>query len=194
MEHEAESKVVAETRAWVNRAVIGLNLCPFARAAQTKDQIRYVVTEARTSHQLLAALREQLQFLADTDPTTTAQAETTLLIHPNIFSDFMDYNDFLDDVDAEIVAMGLEGELQVASFHPNYQFAGTSPDDITNVTNQSPFQTLHILRESSVEQAVETFPDINSIYETNMRTVQALGRDNWDALQAQCRNDAEGSR
>ena len=173
MSFEAET-VIAETRAWVDRAVIGLNLCPFARAVQVKNQIRYVVTEAADIDALLEALREELRLLADADP---AQVETTLLIHPGVLADFLDFNDFLDVADAALEALGYAGVLQVASFHPQYQFAGTAADDVTNATNRSPYPTLHLLREESIDRAVAAFPEAESIYERNIVALRALGRE-----------------
>ena len=187
MSSEAET-VIAETRAWVDRAVIGLNLCPFARAVQVKNQIRYVVTDAADTDALLEALREELRLLADADP---AQVETTLLIHPGVLADFLDFNDFLDVADAALEALGYAGVLQVASFHPQYQFAGTAADDVTNATNRSPYPTLHLLREESIDRAVAAFPEAESIYERNIAALRALGPQGWAALQEQCRNDAE---
>ena len=187
MSSEAET-VVAETRAWVDRAVIGLNLCPFARAVQVKNQIRYVVTDAADTDALLEALREELRRLAVADP---AQVETTLLIHPGVLADFLDFNDFLEVADAALEALGYAGVLQVASFHPQYQFAGTTADDVTNATNRSPYPTLHLLREESIDRAVAAFPETEAIYERNIVALRALGAERWAALQAQCRSDAE---
>jgi len=181
-------RVIAETRAWVDRAVIGLNLCPFAKAVQLKKQVRYVVSDAADVEALLAGLQGELHWLAQADP---AQVDTTLLIHPQVLTDFNDYNAFLDEADAAIEQCGYAGVLQVASFHPSYQFAGTEADDITNATNRSPYPTLHLLREASVERAVKALPEAEAIYETNMRTLERLGPEGWAALQAQCRRDAD---
>ena len=181
-------RVIAETRAWVDRAVIGLNLCPFAKAVQLKNQVRYVASDATDVDALLASLQDELHWLAKADPT---QVDTTLLIHPQVLTDFDDYNDFLDEADAAIEQCGYAGVLQVASFHPRYQFAGTAADDVTNATNRSPYPTLHLLREASVERAVQAFPQAEAIYETNMRTLERLGPEGWADLQAQCRRDAD---
>jgi uncharacterized protein len=172
---------VARTRAWVERAVIGLNLCPFARSAQARNQIRYTVTPATNADGLLAALCEELDLLAATDP---ASVETTLLIHPHAMTDFLDYNDFLDAAEGAVEALGYSGTLQVASFHPDYQFSGTAADDVTNATNRSPYPTLHLLRESSIERAVQAFGDTDEIYRSNVRTLQALGKPGWADIQA----------
>ncbi len=181
-------KIIAETRAWVNRAVIGLNLCPFAKAVQIKNQIRYAVSAASDTEALLIALAEELHLLAKADPT---QVDTTLLIHPLAFTDFLDFNDFLELADATVEELGYAGVLQVASFHPRYQFADTTPDDITNATNRAPYPTLHLLREDSIDRAVEAFPEAETIFETNIRTLKKLGTGGWERLQAQCKEDAE---
>jgi uncharacterized protein len=170
---------LAATQRWLERAVIGLDLCPFARAAHARRAIRFVVSEAREVDPLLADLQRELERLAATPP---AELETTLLIHPLVLQDFLDYNDFLDLADAAVAALGLEGEIQVASFHPEYQFAGTGPDDVTNCTNRSPYPTLHLLREASVEQAVASHPDVAAIPERNIETLRKLGPDGWRAL------------
>ena len=133
---------------------------------------------------LLDALCEELRLLAGADP---AQVETTLLIHPRVLTDFLDFNDFLDVADAALEELGYAGVLQVASFHPQYQFAGTAADDVTNATNRSPYPTLHLLREESIDRAVAAFPEAESIYERNIVALQALGPEGWAALQAQCR-------
>lgn len=185
---EREDPALAETRAWVERAVIGLNLCPFARAVQVKQQVRYVLSEASDEDGLLAELVDEMEALAAVDPS---RVETTLLVHPQLLGDFLAYNDFLDVVDAAIDRLGLAGVLQVASFHPRYQFAGTEADDVTNATNRSPYPMLQLLREASIERAVAAFPDTAEIYRANLRTLEALGADGWAALQAQCRRDAE---
>ena len=167
------------TVGWVDAAVIGLNLCPFARSVQVGKRVRYVVSTARTSEELLSALRTELLLLQQ---TAIDVVETTLLVHPWVLGAFRDYNDFLGEADDLLVALALDGELQIASFHPGYQFAGTSADDISNYTNRSPFPTLHLLRESSVSFATESMPDTNAIYEANLITLTALGLAGWQAL------------
>jgi uncharacterized protein len=180
--------VIAETRAWVNRAVIGLNLCPFAKAVEAKGQVRYVVSDATDDEGLLAALCAEMHLLAAAD---AAEVDTTLLIHPRVLNDFLDYNEFLDAADAAVEELGYAGVLQVASFHPDYQFEGTAADDVSNATNRSPYPTLHLLREDSVDRAVMAFPEAESIFEDNMRTLETLGAEGWAELQAQCRADAK---
>lgn len=181
---------LAEVRAWVDRAVIGLNLCPFAKAVQVKGLVRYVVTGATDTDALRDVLVAELERLRDTD---SAALETTVLVHPRVLQDFLDYNDFLDEADAVVEAMGLEGVIQVASFHPRYQFAGTAPDDMGNATNRAPHPTLHLLREASIDRAVAAFPEADAIYETNIATMESLGPSGWAALRAQCRRDAAGA-
>jgi uncharacterized protein len=180
--------VIAETRAWVSRAVIGLNLCPFAKAVEAKGQVRYVVSDATDDEGLLAALCAEMHLLAAAD---AAEVDTTLLIHPRVLNDFLDYNEFLDAADAAVEELGYAGVLQVASFHPDYQFDGTAADDVSNATNRSPYPTLHLLREDSVDRAVMAFPEAESIFEDNMRTLETLGAEGWAELQAQCRADAK---
>lgn len=172
-------RVVARTRAWIERAVIGLDLCPFAKAVHARERIRYVVSAATTPEALLQDLERELAHLASTPAEAT---DTTLLIHPEVLGDFLDYNDFLELADDSVERLGFAGVLQVATFHPQYQFADTAPDDITNCTNRSPYPTLHLLREASVDAAVAAFPQTDEIYLRNMQTLRRLGREGWQAL------------
>ncbi len=172
-------EIVRQTRRWLEKAVIGLNLCPFARPVHARDQIRYALSAAETPEALLADLVEELQVLAAAAPE---EIETTLLIHPQVLNDFLDYNDFLGVAEEAVVDLGLEGVIQVASFHPRYQFAGTAPDDVTNYTNRSPYPTLHLLREASVERAVASVSDPAEIYKRNMETLRSLGVEGWRKL------------
>jgi hypothetical protein len=174
-----DDAIVAATRRWVERAVVGLNLCPFAKAVVVKEQVRYVVSPARTPEALLEQLMDEMQHLADADPD---KVDTTLLIHPFVLGDFLDFNEFLDVADAAIEDMQLDGELQVASFHPDYQFADTDPNDIANYTNRSPYPVLQLLREDSIDRAVEAIPDAADIFDKNIETLARLGHDGWDAL------------
>ena len=172
-------EAIAATKLWVERAVIGLNLCPFAKGVQVKDQIRYVVSAAQTPEELLADVLHEFEVLAESSPEAI---DTTLLIHPHVLGDFLDYNDFLAVVDAALEDVDLAGELQVASMHPQYQFADTELDDITNYTNRSPYPTLHILREDSIDKAVAAFPEAEQIFEKNIETMSKLGHEGWNAL------------
>jgi hypothetical protein len=170
---------IAATREWLERAVIGLELCPFAKAVHVRGQVRYVVSAATGPEELLGDLLHELHLLADADP---AQVETTLLIHPHALQDFLDYNDFLDIADAAVSELDLDGELQVASFHPDYRFADTEADDPGNYSNRAPYPTLHLLREASIDRAVAAFPDAGRIYERNIETLRRLGHAGWKAL------------
>lgn len=172
-------EIFATTRNWLEKAVIGLNLCPFARAVYAADRIRYVVSDATTLEALLEVLAAELRVLADADENKT---ETTLLIHPLVLGDFLEYTDFLEIADQLVEELDLDGVLQVASFHPQYQFADTEADDVENCTNRSPYPTLHLLRESSVERAVDAHPDTKQIYRDNIKTLRQLGREGWERL------------
>ena len=179
MTAEADIDPIAATRRWLERAVIGLNLCPFAKAVHAKGQVRYVLSDADTPQALLEELGEELLRLRD---TPAEAVDTTLLVHPRVLVDFLDYNDFLDDADALVEALGLDGVLQVASFHPDYRFAGTEPGDIGNFSNRAPYPTLHLLREDSVARAVAAFPDPDAIVERNIETLRGIGVDGWKKL------------
>ena len=171
--------VVTATRVWLERAVIGLQLCPFAKAVYVNEQVRYIVSEAQTTDALREVLERELRTLAQADASVI---DTTLLIHPQVLTDFLDYNDFLDIAEATVEALGLDGVVQIASFHPAYQFAGTPRDDVTNFTNRSPYPMLHLLREASVSRAVAAFPDAPNIYQQNLETMRRLGTSGWTAL------------
>lgn len=164
--------IEADVRRWLERAVIGLNLCPFAKAVHVKHQVRIVVSDASTERALLEELGEELALLRD---SAEDSIDTTLLVHPQVLTDFLDYNDFLDTADALIEAMDLDGVLQVASFHPDYQFADSAADDAANLTNRAPYPILHLLREASIDRAVAAYPDPDAIIERNIATMQALG-------------------
>ena len=171
---------ILDTQRWLERAVIGLNLCPFAKAAHVKGLIHYAVSEAITAAELLADLKSEMNSLVT---GVSIACDTTLLIAPYYLQDFLDFNDFLGKADKLIAKMKLEGTIQLANFHPEYQFAGTAPDDITNFTNRAPYPTLHLLRESSIDQAVEAFPEAEAIFEVNMQIMERLGLKGWDELQ-----------
>jgi uncharacterized protein len=174
-----DTEVIADTRRWLERAVIGLNLCPFAKAEHVHGRIRYVLSEVTKPKMLRKELERELLTLVAADP---AQVETTLLIHPRVLQNFYDYNDFLAEADALIEALELQGVLQIASFHPDYQFEGTDKNAIENYSNRSPYPMLHILREASVERAVAAYPDAAQIYERNIETLQKLGLAGWQEL------------
>lgn len=171
--------MVADTRVWLERAVIGLNLCPFARAEHVNKRIRYRVSHAATTRTLLTHLSAELQALALADP---AVCETTLLIHPWVLQDFMEFNEFLSRAENQLRRLGYEGIFQLATFHPQYQFAGSTPNDITNFTNRSPYPTLHLLREASIARAMAGHADATPIVERNLATLRKLGHAGWRRL------------
>ncbi|SAK94153.1 hypothetical protein AWB79_07056 [Caballeronia hypogeia] len=171
-------EVIAATQHWLTRAVIGLNLCPFAKSVHVKKQIRYVVSEAHGVEDLVVELTDELRLLRDTDPESV---DTTLLITPHAFADFSDYNDALFFAERLLDQLGLAGELQIASFHPHYQFEGAAPDDIDNYTNRAPYPIFHLLREASIDRAVDAFPDASDIYERNIDTLRRLGHEGFAA-------------
>ena len=170
---------LAATRRWLERAVIGLNLCPFAKAVYVKQQVRFVLSDAELENDLLEELAEELLRLRD---TPADEVDTTLLVHPRVLTDFPDYNDFLDRADALIEALELDGVLQVASFHPQYQFAETDIDDPGNCTNRAPYPTLHLLREASLDKAIAAYPEADVIVERNLETMAKLGLDGFRRL------------
>ncbi|WP_341906306.1 DUF1415 domain-containing protein [Polaromonas sp. YR568] len=174
-----DDEVLTQTRHWLEKAVIGLNLCPFAKAVYVKNQVRLVVSHARHADDLLEELDRELDLLV---ATPAEEIDTTLLIHPTLFEDFLDFNDFLELADGVVSEHELEGVIQLASFHPRFQFDGTEPDDISNYTNRAPFAMLHLLREESVDKAVEAFPEADAIFEQNIQTLEKLGIEGWKAL------------
>ena len=174
-----DEQVLTQTRHWLEKAVIGLNLCPFAKAVYVKNQVRLVVSHARHADDLLEELDRELDLLV---ATPAEEIDTTLLIHATLFDDFLDFNDFLEVAEGVVDEHGLEGVVQLASFHPKFQFDGTGPDAISNYTNRAPFAMLHLLREDSVERAVEAFPEADAIFERNIQTLQKLGVAGWRDL------------
>ena len=174
-----DAEVIANTNKWLERAVIGLNLCPFAKGVHVKGQIRYSVSHASTEDALLDDLERELNFLTEVAPEDT---DTTLLIAPDVLGDFSDYTSFLDVAEVVLRTHGLVGNLQIASFHPQYVFADAEPDDIANYTNRSPYPTLHLLREASLARATTAFPDAADIYQRNIDTMNTLGHEGWRSL------------
>ena len=168
-----------DTRRWLERAVIGLNLCPFAKAVHVKKQIHYACWLEDDSGGLFDALLSEAKSLL---ALASSERDTTLLIAPNTLAEFLDFNVFTASAERRLARAGFEGVLQLASFHPHFQFAGTEADDITNCTNRAPYPTLHLLREGSVDRAVEAFPEADAIFERNMATLEALGAAGWAAL------------
>lgn len=178
-------EIINYTKAWISDAVIGLNLCPFAKSVYIKNQIEYHVSTATNEHLLLNDLILAMQKLSQTDAEAI---DTTLIIHPWVLQDFLDYNDFLDQADDALNQAGFEGVLQIASFHPQYQFAGTDPDDVTNCSNRSPFPILHLLREESLDNAITAIPDAANIFSRNIKTLEELGTEGWQQLQIQMKS------
>ncbi len=175
----SDGQVVQDMVRWLERAVIGLNLCPFAKGVHTKGQIHYVVCRAADAADVLEVLETELRELA---ALPAEQRDTTLLVLPDCLTEFLDFNDFLDESDALLESLGLAGVLQIASFHPKFQFAGTAQDDVSNCTNRAPWPTLHLLREESIDRAVEAFPEAEAIFERNVALLETLGAEGWDAL------------
>lgn len=177
--HGVDDVVIADTRRWLQRAVIGLNLCPFAKSVDVKDQVHYAVTRNVGFKDLLQDLKQELNDLAALDAATR---DTTLFIAPDGLADFLEFNDFLAQANRLLAKLGYDGIFQIASLHPLYQFADAPPDAVTNCTNRSPYPTLHLLREDSIDRAVKAFPHAEAIFETNMRTMERLGPEGWEAL------------
>lgn len=174
-----QAHVATAMRQWLEKAVIGLNLCPFAKSVYVKNQVRLVISQARHLDAWLEELDAELDLLAETDPK---DIDTTLLVHPDLLPDFLDFNDFVGIAEEAVAEHGLEGIIQVASFHPRFQFEDTAEDDIGNYTNRAPYPTLHLIREDSLARAIESFPDPDSIYQRNIDTLRRLGLDGWRAL------------
>jgi hypothetical protein len=176
-----DESVISSVRQWVESVVVDLNLCPFAKRELVKSRVRFAVTEVSTEGQLLIALQAELELL-NNEPSV----ETTLLIHPNVLQSFYDYNQFLNYVDGLLAQLKLEGIYQVASFHPDYQFADTDPSDVENYTNRSPYQMLHLIREESLELAIASYPDVDDIPERNKKLMKSLGEDKLTKLLRAC--------
>jgi hypothetical protein len=181
---EAERITIEDTQRWLMQAVVGLNLCPFAKAVVTKNLVRYRVCLSTEPADVLNMLREELQHLSSADETLL---DTTLLIAPRLLPDFFEFNAFLSDCDDVLLDMNLEGVLQIADFHPQYTFAGEDPQGMSHFTNRTPYPTLHLLRESSIDKAVAAYPDAALIYERNMALLEKMGREGWAALGLQAR-------
>ncbi len=187
-EHKpTDEQIMVLTRNWVEHAVVGLNLCPFANAVLRKNQIEFRVSHAHDADTLLQDLLNAIESLL---ATPAESVDTLLLIHPWALSDFFEFNDFVGDIEILLEDAGLDGVLQVASFHPNYQFAGVAANDVTNRTNRSPFPILHLLRENSLDKAIATVPDTETIIERNLDTMRRLGDDGWQTLQARIHKGA----
>ncbi|PPI85806.1 DUF1415 domain-containing protein [Marinobacter maroccanus] len=176
-----ETEIIASTRKWVEDVVVGYNLCPFAKRELVRNRVRFVVSEAETEDELLQALHSELQRLED-EP----EIETTLLVHPGVLQDFGPYNEFLDAADGLLAYLEMEGVYQIASFHPDYQFEGTEPDAAENFTNRSPFPMLHLLREASLDAAIDSYPDVDGIPERNIGLMEELGAEKMREILVNC--------
>ena len=177
--NDPTSQVITDSQKWLERAVIGLNLCPFAKSVHVKNLIRYAISDATTETELIADLKSELLYLNTISPTNT---DTTLLIAPMFLHDFLDFNQFILKANKLLTKLDLDGILQIATLHPQYQFAGTDVDDITNYTNRAPYPTLHLLRESSIDRALQAIPNAESIFEVNMMTMRRIGLEGWRDL------------
>ena len=180
-----ETEIIAATRKWVEEVVVGYNLCPFAKRELVRNRVRFVVSEAETEDELLQALHSELQRLED-EP----EIETSLLIHPGVLQDFGPYNEFLDAADGLLAYLDMEGVYQIASFHPDYQFAGTEPDASENYTNRSPFLMLHLLREASLEAAIDSYPDVDGIPQRNIELMNELGSEKMRSILRSCLDES----
>ena len=176
-EHQNDEETVLSVQQWIQTFVIEMNLCPFAKYEMLNNRVRFATTRAITEEQLLMSLQDELKLLSS-DPSV----ETTLLIHPNVLQDFYVYNQFLSDADRLLVEMGLEGTYQIASFHPDYQFGGTNPDDAENFTNRSPYPLLHLIREASLERAIEVYPEVDQVPVRNVALMNSLGHNKLQEL------------
>ncbi|MBC7184189.1 MAG: DUF1415 domain-containing protein [Marinobacter sp.] len=183
-----ESEIITATRKWVEDVVVGYNLCPFAKRELVRSRVRFVVSDAETEDELLQALHSELQRLED-EP----EIETTLLIHPGVLQAFGPYNEFLDAADGLLAYLEMEGVYQIASFHPDYRFAGTEPDAAENYTNRSPFPMLHLLREASLEAAIESYPDVDGIPQKNIELMDELGAEKMREILANCLKNSPGA-
>lgn len=174
-----QEEILKKTKNWILKSVIGLNLCPFAKQPFQSNTIRYVISDSKTKEDLLSHLKSELKILSEIEPLVT---ETTLIIHPYVLEDFLDQNDFLDEADFLLNQLDLEGVIQIAIFHPQFQFADKTVNDITNFVGRSPYPTLHLLREDSISRIVDSHPNIDSIYKNNRTTFTKLGQEGWKNL------------
>ena len=163
--------------------MVGLNVCPFAKREVVKNRVRYCVSQANAQELLTADLERELNRLKENDAI-----ETSLLIHPGVLQDFYDYNDYLHTANSLVSNMGLDGIFQVASFHPDYQFAGTEVADAENYTNRSPYPIMHLLREKSLTVAIDAYPNADDIPKNNIKLMNELGGEYLQNILKQCFN------
>lgn len=180
-----KSGFIRAVKHWVDTAVVGLNLCPFAKRELVRNRVRFVSSKATTEAELLADIEGELELLSRND-----DIETTLLIHPEVLTDFYDYNQFLNYTDGLLEQLNLEGIFQIASFHPDYQFGGTEAEDVENYTNRSPYPMLHLIREKSLQEAIANYPDSDRIPDRNIKLLKSMGLHEMKALLQAC-YDAE---
>jgi len=180
-----EEQAVAEARNWVERIVIRHNFCPFAHKPARNNVIRYVACMDDSEEALVEILISELLKLRDADHSVH---ETTVLVAPNCLRDFHLYNQFLDLIDVLLEQFNLQGVLQVASFHPDYQFADLDEDDVRNYTNRTPHPMFHLIVEDDIERARNTYPDVESIPETNMRVLEEMGLEEAKRQLAACKH------
>ncbi len=176
---DSTNNIIRKTRKWIEHFVIRLNLCPFAKKVYDEERIRYVVLKSKNIADLTKTLLDELFFLSKTDPE---RIETSFIIFPHLLEDFEAYNKYLIVTDEILLEMNLTGTIQIASFHPKYQFAGTAEDTPENYTNRSPYPMLHILREESIENALKNYPDPENIPKRNIEKMNELGLEklkNW---------------
>lgn len=190
MESNHTLSAIEQTRSWIEHFVIPLNLCPFANKVFREQRIRYTLSSATTEKALLTTLEQELLYL---NQTPSNEIDTSLLIHPHVLTDFFFYNDFLNKADDLITQLSLDGMIQIASFHPQYQFANTNSGDLENYTNRSPYPMLHLLRESSLEQAIQHYSNVDSIPENNINTMETLGDSGIKTRLAYCKQHSKSS-
>lgn len=179
--------IAAQMQTWITRVVVGLNLCPFARKPLENNQVRITVSNAHNTAALLEDLHAELSLL---ESKPASEIETTIIAISEMLGDFADYNDFLDLAEGLLDRFGWEGQFQIASFHPDYQFDGTGAEDAENYTNRSPWPALHLLREDSLEQAVDSHPDPEQIPDRNIAAMNAMGQPALATLLEECRRAA----
>jgi uncharacterized protein len=174
-----DEKIIAACRHWLEQAVIGLNLCPFARKPYNLNRLRFTLSHARHLDAYLELLEQEILLLLQ---TPAIEIETTLIIEPQLFTDFDVFLDAATLAEQVLQDVNADGTIQIAPFHPDFQFADEPHNDISNYTNRSPYPILHLIRESSIDQAVAAFPDAATIYERNKALLRRMGAEGWAKL------------
>ncbi|MEL0636361.1 DUF1415 domain-containing protein [Marinomonas sp. TI.3.20] len=175
--HLSDELVTTQTIKWVNDFIVGLNICPFAKREMERESVRFVVVRSKKSQVALEELMSEVHWL-DEHPET----ETTIIVFPTLFSDFYRYLDFVDLAENIMFEQECEGVYQLATFHPNYCFSGAEPEDVSNYTNRSPYPMLHLLREASVEKAIEFYGDTDAIPERNIDVMEEMGKESLEKI------------